>query len=57
MNTNLNNQTTFECECITTKTYRVIFDGGSTGNYVIEMCQQCYDADDKRFVITEEMIL
>lgn len=45
-----------ECECSSIKNHKVTFDGGSTGNYVIEMCQTCYDNDDKRFIISEERL-
>lgn len=46
-----------ECECIAAKNHRVIFSGGrSTGNYSVEMCQECYDVDDKRFIVFEETI-
>ena len=48
----------FECECTTTKTHRVTFDGGeSTDNYAIEMCQTCYDGDNKMYMILDEEIL
>jgi len=44
----------FECNCITDKKYCIIFDGGSTGNYIVEYCQRCYDEDDKQFIISAE---
>ena len=31
-----------------------MFDGGSTGNYIVEYCQRCYDEDDKQFMISVE---
>ena len=44
-----------ECECVGSKNHRVTFSGGkNTGNYIVEMCQECYDADDKRFIVSEE---
>lgn len=47
---------TYECECQEQKTYRLTFDGGSSGNYVVEYCKLCYDSDDKQFMISSEVI-
>lgn len=44
----------FECECLENKRYRLIFDGGDSGNYIVEYCQKCYDQDDKQYVISTE---
>ncbi len=44
----------YECECLEDKKYRVVFDGDSTGNYVVVYCQKCYDSDDKQFMISSE---
>lgn len=46
----------FECECLENKKYRVVFDGASTGNYVVEYCQKCYDQDDKQFLVSTEVL-
>jgi len=46
----------YECECSDTKKFRVLFDGDSTGNYIIEYCQKCYDSDDKQFMISMEIL-
>jgi len=47
----------YECECLDKKKFRIVFDGASTGNYIIEYCQKCYDSDDKQFMILTEVIL
>jgi hypothetical protein len=44
----------FECLCSEKKKFRVEFDGASTGNYIIEYCEKCYDSDDKQFMISME---
>lgn len=46
--------TEYECECLEEKKFRVVFDGGSTGNYIVEHCQRCYDEDNKKFMISVE---
>ena len=47
---------TFECYCSEEKKYRITFDGASTGNYIIDYCQKCYDSDDKQFMILTEAL-
>ena len=47
----------YECECQDTKKFRIVFDGASTGNYIIEYCQRCYGNDDKQFMISTEVIV
>ena len=47
----------FECDCDNGKKYRLTFDGGDSGNYIIEYCQNCYDFDDKQFMLFTEEIL
>jgi hypothetical protein len=46
----------YECECLDDKKFIVVFDGDSTGNYIIEYCQKCYDSDDKQFMISMEIL-
>jgi hypothetical protein len=46
--------TVFECECIEDKRYRLIFDGGDSGQYAVEYCLKCFDSDDKLFMISKE---
>ena len=46
----------YECECLEKKKFRIVFDGDSTGNYIIEYCQKCYDSDDKQFMISTEVL-
>ena len=47
----------FECNCELEKKYRLTCDGDSTGNYIVEYCQSCFDSDDKQFLISTEVIL
>jgi len=46
----------FRCRDKEFKTNRVILDGGSEGNYTIELCPKCYTNQDKKFLIKEEVI-
>jgi len=47
-------QDTYTCLCDAKKQHRLVFDGGSIiGHYQLELCQKCYDKEDKRFVIHE----
>jgi len=47
----------YECECSDVKKFRIVFDGDTTGNYIIEYCQKCFDSDDKQFMISTEVII
>ncbi len=51
------NRVTFVCPCSSEKSHRLIFDGGSTGQYVVEFCKRCYQKEDKRFLISEEIVV
>ncbi len=46
----------FRCKCKKSKTNRVIFDGGSEGKYIVELCPKCYTNQDKKFLIEEEIL-
>lgn len=46
----------FRCNCKEAKTRRLVFDGGSTGEYSVEMCEKCYGNEDKKFFLREESI-
>jgi hypothetical protein len=50
------NQPNFRCFCKLPKKHRLIFDGGSSGQYTIDLCKRCYRQQDKRFLIFEERI-
>ena len=50
------NYTLIHCLCKEAKIYRLTFDGGSTGNYLVELCFACYKNQDKSFLITEEVV-
>lgn len=47
---------TYLCRCNKPKKHRLLLDGGSSGHYIIELCQSCYTKEDKKFVIKEEEI-
>ncbi len=46
----------FECICKDGKKYRLKFDGGSLGHYIVEYCQKCFDQDDKMDLLSMEEI-
>ena len=46
----------YECECLDKKKFRIVFDGASTGNYIIELCLKCYQTFDRRFLLSEEIV-
>lgn len=48
--------TLFQCFCDVVKIHRLIFDGGSSGNYQVELCSNCYGNQDKKFLVKEEYI-
>ena len=36
--------------------HRLTLDAGSTGHIILELCLQCYEKQDKRFVINDEIL-
>ena len=45
----------FSCNCNTKKQHRLIFDGSNViGDYTLDLCNSCYFAQDKKFLIREE---
>lgn len=48
--------TSFSCSCKQEKTHRLTFDGGSEGNYDLELCLKCHKIQDKQFLVNEELI-
>jgi len=46
----------FICKCKRQIKHRLTFDGGSTGEYQIELCDVCYSNEDKQFLISEEVL-
>ncbi len=38
------------------KKFTLTFDGGPLGQYCLELCNSCYEAQDKKFFIKEEII-
>lgn len=53
---NKHNSSLFQCTCDIPKNHKLIFDGGSSGIYELELCNICYQKEDKQFVISEEII-
>lgn len=49
-------QSIFRCRCDNTKEHKLVFDGGSVGNYIVELCKKCYRLQNKQFLISEERI-
>jgi len=47
---------TYLCHDNLQKKYRLVFDGGSSGQYVVELCHSCYKKENKRFLISEEIL-
>ena len=56
MTQNVSDTAEYECDCSEEKRYRITFDGGDSGNYLVEYCQKCFDSDDKQFMISMEMM-
>lgn len=44
-----------ECKCAETKKHRLVFDGGSSGHYTVDVCEKCYCEEDREFLIHEQM--
>jgi len=44
----------FACNCKTLQNHRLIFDGGSSGIYCLELCSTCFKKEDLQFLISEE---
>ena len=47
---------TFTCVCRANKEHRLVFDGGILGHYILEVCASCYAAQNKKFLVKEEII-
>lgn len=47
---------TYTCPCNSAKSHRLVFDGGQNGQFVVELCHECYSVEDKKFLISEERI-
>lgn len=47
----------FSCQCKRKKSYSLTLDGGSSGKYQLQLCKSCYQNEDKKFVISEEVLL
>jgi len=48
-------QTSFICPH-SPKKFLLTFDGGILGDYILEICMECSDKEDKRFLKKEEII-
>jgi len=38
------------------KKFKLTFDGGILGQYQLELCNSCYAAQDKKFLIKEKIV-
>lgn len=48
---------TLGCEDDNPKTYTVLCDGGvKHGQYRLILCDSCYDVEERKFVISEEIL-
>lgn len=52
----MNSQVFLECKCAEEKKYRLVFDGGTSGQYMIDVCERCYQEDDKKFLLKEDKV-
>ncbi len=52
----MNSQVSLECKCTEEKKHHLIFDGGSRGLYTIDVCERCYQQDNKEFLIKEDKV-
>jgi len=46
----------FQCKDKREKQYRLRYDGGSSGIYVVELCAKCRKLEDSEFLIEEKSI-
>ena len=42
--------------CSQEKIYRVTFDGGNSGFYTVDFCENCYLQEDKKWITRVEVI-
>ena len=47
----------YECGCNSKKEIRVVYDGGFDEKFAVEYCDVCYEQEDKRFMISMEVML
>lgn len=45
-----------ECKCSEEKKHRLTFDGGVSGQYTVDVCEKCYQKEDKEFLIREYIV-
>ena len=46
----------YSCRCKAPKTTRIILDGGSEGNYAVDLCSKCHNQQNWKFLIKKESI-
>ena len=46
-----------ECKCAEAKTHHLTFDGGSSGQYTVDMCEKCNLSENKSFLITSQELM
>jgi hypothetical protein len=46
----------YECGCNSKKEIRVVYDGGFDEKFIVEYCNACYEQEDKRFMLSMEIL-
>ena len=46
----------YRCKCEKKLFTRLTFDGGSSGEYVISLCEECNRSVDREFLVSEEVM-
>lgn len=44
----------YRCSDDREKVHKLVYDGGQTGNYTLELCETCYRDRPKKFLVLEE---
>jgi hypothetical protein len=51
-----NETLSYECTCDKIKQIRVVFDGGFENKQIVKYCENCYDQEDKEFMLSMERL-
>lgn len=52
----MSSQVFLECKCTEEKKHRLVFDGGSSGQYTVDVCEKCNQEDDKKFLVSSNFL-